>query len=51
MMVAGIIKYKKSKRAAEEMGYGMWKLPRGRSLALDMAASPLQLGPKMALRF
>jgi hypothetical protein len=51
MMIAGIIKYRKSKRAAAEMGYGMWQLPQGRSLAFDVAASPYQLGPKMALRF
>ena len=51
MMVAGIIKYKNSKRAAMEAGYVQWKLPNERSLAFDVAASPLQLGPKLSLRF
>ena len=52
MMIAGIIKYRHSKRAAaEQAGYAVWKLPNERSLALDVTASPYQLGPKLSLRF
>lgn len=51
MMVAGIIKYKNSKRAAMDAGYAHWKLPNERSLTFDVAASQQQLGPKLSLRF
>ncbi len=51
MMIAGIIKYKNSKRAAMEAGYAHWKLPHERTLTLDVAASQHQLGPKLSLRF
>ena len=51
LMIGGIAKYKASKRRAEEEGYLVLDLERGRSLSFDAAASPKLVGPRMQLRF
>jgi hypothetical protein len=52
MTVAGIMKFRNSKRAyQEEAGLAVWDLGERRTLALDVAASPSKLGPQLALRF
>ncbi len=51
LMIGGIIKYKNSKRQAEEDGYLVLNLPRGKTLALDASASPQLFGPRARLRF
>lgn len=51
LMIGGIIRYKNTKRRAEAAGYYTWQLPEGRSLALDVSASPLKLGPQLNLKF
>jgi hypothetical protein len=51
LMIGGIIKYVSSKRAAQQAGYYGWELRDGRSLSLDVGATPARVGPSLSLRF
>lgn len=51
LMIGGIIKYKNSKRQAEEDGYLVLDLPRGKTLSFDASTSARLMGPRMRLRF
>jgi hypothetical protein len=51
LTIGGIIRYKNTKRRAEESGYYTFQLPEGRSLALDMSLTPRKLGPQLKLTF
>lgn len=51
LTIGGIIRYKNTKRRAEQHGYYTFQLPKERSLSLDVSASPLKLGPQLRLRF
>jgi hypothetical protein len=53
LMIGGIIRYVSTKRAAEQQGYYGLQVPlrAGRSLALDVSASPARVGPSLKLRF
>ncbi len=51
LMIGGIVKYKNSKRRAEEEGYLVFNLPRGKTLAIDASVSSQLTGPRMRLRF
>jgi hypothetical protein len=51
LLIGGIIRYQRSKREAEAAGFYSWSLPEGRTLSLDVAASPRLLGPRMQLSF
>ncbi len=50
LTIGGIVKYKNSKKRAEQQGYVV-ELGRGRTLALDVAASPRLVGPSLQLNF
>lgn len=51
LLIGGIVRYTKSKRAAEEQGYYAWKLPHERSLGVGLSSSPALVGPRLQLRF
>lgn len=51
LMIGGIVRFKNTKRRAEERGYYTWQLPRERSLSLDVSTSPVRLGPQLSLKF
>ena len=51
LMIGGIVRFKNTKRRAEERGYYTFRLREGRSLSLDVSASPLKLGPQLSLKF
>lgn len=51
LLIGGIIRYNRSKRAAEAQGYYTWQLPHGRSLSVDASTSPRMAGPQLRLAF
>ena len=51
LLIGGIVRYTRTKNAAEEQGYYTWKLPQDRSLGLALGASPALVGPRLNLRF
>jgi hypothetical protein len=51
LMIGGIVRFKRTKRRAEEQGLANVQLPRGMWLSLDVHASPYRAGPALTLRF
>jgi hypothetical protein len=51
LLIGGIVRYTRSKHAAEEQGYYTWKLPQDRSLGVALSSSPALTGPQLRLRF
>jgi hypothetical protein len=51
LLIGGLVRYHKSKNAAEQQGYYSWRLPHERSLGVTMSSSPALVGPRLQLRF
>ncbi len=51
LTVGGIVRYKRTQRAAEMQGFSSWALPGGRTLSLDASTSARMLGPRLKLTF
>ena len=51
LTIGGAIRYRNTKRAAEQQGFASWELPKERRLALDVASSQRFTGPTLRLDF
>ncbi len=51
LMIGGIVRYTRTKRAAEMQSFSSWELPGGRTLSLDAATSARMVGPRLKLTF
>lgn len=51
LTIGGIVRFKSTKRAAEQQRLGHFQLRDGRELALDVSSNQRMAGPRMTLRF